>query len=83
MKSSVYWTIFFTSVIEKCMEKNFDIMKSHYREDKCILPVPCPFVISRFHCTTMLVNKLLVHWKWHNNCLYQRNMSLECYVYSM
>ena len=30
------------------MEKNSDITNSHC--DEHILPVPCPFVISRFHC---------------------------------
>ena len=41
-------TIFFTLIIEKYMEKNFDIKKPCQSEQ--ILPAPWPFVISRFHC---------------------------------
>ena len=74
---------FLTPVIEKCMEKNLDTTKPHYREHTCILPVPWPFVTSRFHCMTMLASKLLVHSRWQNNTLYQTNMSLGCYMYSM
>ena len=39
--------IFFAPVIVKPMEKNLDITKPLYGEQ--ILPVPWPFVISRFH----------------------------------
>ena len=31
-------------------ENNLDIMKPRYSEE--ILPVPWPFIIWRFHCTT-------------------------------
>ena len=34
-------------VIVKYMEKNLGITKPRYREQ--ILPLPCPFVVSRFH----------------------------------
>ncbi len=39
------------------MEKNLDITKPRYSEH--ILPVPWPFVISRFHCTKCLLNTLV------------------------
>ena len=35
-------------LIVKYMEKNLDVMKPRYSEH--MLPVPWPFVISRFHC---------------------------------
>ena len=41
-------TIFFTPVRVKYMKKNLDTTKPRYSE--LILPVPWPFVISRFHC---------------------------------
>ena len=40
-------TIFFTLVIVKYMKKNLDITKPRYSEH--FLPVPWPFVISRFY----------------------------------
>ena len=39
--------IFFAPVIVKHMEKNLDITKPLYGAQ--ILPIPWPFVISRFH----------------------------------
>ena len=39
--------IFFAPVIVKHMEKNLDVTKPLYGEQ--ILPIPWPFVISRFH----------------------------------
>ena len=41
--------IFFTPVIVKYTKKNLEITKPRYSE--LILPVPWPFVTSRFHCT--------------------------------
>ena len=40
--------IFFTPVMIKYMKKNLDITKPRYSEQ--IVPVPWPFVTSRFHC---------------------------------
>ena len=37
------------------MKKNLDITKPLYSEQ--ILPVPWAFVISRFHCTLLKINK--------------------------
>ena len=34
------------------MKKNLDITKPRYSEQ--IFPVPWPFVMSRFHCTTII-----------------------------
>ena len=48
-KYSGSWTILLTPVIAKYMEKNLDIMKPRYSEQ--ILPVPWPFVVSRFYCS--------------------------------
>ena len=45
---SIQQTIIFTPVIVDYMEKNLSIMTHRYSEQT--LPVPCPFVISRFHC---------------------------------
>ena len=42
--------VFFTTVILKYMKKNLDITKPRYSEH-IDLPVPWPFVISRFHYT--------------------------------
>ena len=42
-------SIFFTPVVIKYMEKNFDITKPRHSEQ--IFQVPWPYVISRFHCT--------------------------------
>ena len=39
--------IFFTPLMVKYMEKNLDETKPRY--SKHMLPVPWPFVISRFH----------------------------------
>ena len=48
-KSPVWRTMFFTPVTTKWMKKNLDITKP--RSSEQILPVPWPFVMSRFHCT--------------------------------
>ena len=40
--------IFFTPLIVKYMEKNLEVTKPCYSEH--MLPVPWPFVISRFDC---------------------------------
>ena len=47
--------IFFTQVTAKDMKKNLDIMKPCF--SKQILPVPWPFIISRFHCTLVVPKK--------------------------
>ena len=43
----------FTPVIVKYVEKNLDVTKPRYSEQ--ILPVPWPFVFSRFHWLTLRV----------------------------
>ena len=46
-KPLYYERFLFAPVIVKYMEKILDIMKACYSEQ--IFPVPCPFLISRFH----------------------------------
>ena len=43
------------------MENNLDLTKPHYSEH--ILPVPLPFVKSRFHCTIELPYVALLNLK--------------------
>ena len=45
--------ISFTPIIVKYVKKNLDIMKPLY--SKQILPVPWPFVISRFDCIRLML----------------------------
>ena len=51
-KSSVKWTIFFTPIIVKNMNKNLDVTKPRYNEQ--FFSVPWRFVNSRFHCTKIV-----------------------------
>ena len=68
MSSSVQRTIFFTPVIAQCMKKDLDITKPRYSEQ--ILPVPWPFVISRFHCNYKMVLRILqIPWSPHKKSL--------------
>ena len=48
-KSSVELTVFLIPAVVKYMANNLDLTKPHYSEH--ILPVPLPFVMSRFYCT--------------------------------
>ena len=43
----------FTPIIVKYVKKNLNITKTLYSEQ--ILPVPWPFVISRFHCIMLML----------------------------
>lgn len=70
-KCSIRQTIFFIPVIVKCVKKNRNIMKPRF--SKQILPVPCPFVMSRFHCS------LLYYYSKCWLCMWQlRNCQQEC-----
>ena len=48
------------------MKKNLDITKPLYSEQ--ILPVPWAFVISRFHCTLLKINKTFTESEEDVNC---------------
>ena len=48
------------------MKKNLDITKPPYSEQ--ILPVPWAFVISRFHCTLLKINKTFTENEEDVNC---------------
>ena len=50
-KSSVQRTISLPQSMVKYMEKNLDITKPCFMYNEHILPVPWPFIISRFHST--------------------------------
>ena len=59
-KPSVQRTIFFSPVIVKYTKKNLEITKPRYSE--LILPVPWPFVTSRFHCNKNEWNSQKAIW---------------------
>ena len=51
-KSSVQQTISVASVTVNYTEKNLQLI---HRKHTCTLPVPWPFIISKFHCSLTLL----------------------------
>ena len=71
------------------MEKDLNITKLHY--SKQILPVPWPFIISRFHCTTVCGDTLvsavyhftyLVQQCWNKNSWHFKSCFIESWSFT-